>query len=339
MRQYREINIDIPKTASTDVPAVPHGMKAWKNTKNSFAVLACHYTADPEKRNNEWYNKACENLREDQIERELEINFDSRAGAKCFPYLEHNAGLYRIAPPRPIPPHWHIIAGLDYGAHNPTSIHFYALDEHKRFWSYWEFYKPSNATEIAQVLLTHPDWHRVRKVVADPSIFNRTQNILITKETGLPAHGTLMSIGEMLIKQGIYNLTRGNNERLAGMERVRTLFNWRGNIDNSAPCLFISPACEKQWWELNNLIFKPEPNDNKNPVEDCVKRNDHAFDELKYSTLSEDVPAYLDQSRIHGINSLKVLEDEIDERYENSERGDPFSVTMSDFDDFESEYS
>lgn len=330
MRQFREISIEPPKGALFDVPEVPEGMRAWRNPKNGFVVAACHYTADFKKRNNEWYSQACQNLRDDQIERELEINFDSRAGDKCFPYLEHNAGLYRLAPPNPIPAHWKIIVGLDYGTNNPTSIHFYAIDEFKRFWSYWEFYKPSNMVEISQVLQSHPDWHRVRAVIGDPVIFNKTQNQIVTKETGLPAYGTLMSIGEMLIKSGVYCLTRGNNDRLAGMERIRTLFGWRGHKDNSTPCLFISPNCPKQWWELNNLVFKPETSENKNPADDCVKRNDHAFDELKYASLSEDLPADVDNSKKYGQFSLSTIEEEIDESYSKENESDPFAINMRD---------
>jgi len=119
---YREIAVEAPESGEPAPLPVPEGMIAWKNTKNVFTVVACHYTADPEKKNDEWYNEACRNLRDDQIERELEINFDSKAGAKAFPYLEPNEALYRRDPPNPIPGHWKIVAGLDYGARNATSV-------------------------------------------------------------------------------------------------------------------------------------------------------------------------------------------------------------------------
>lgn len=329
----RELRIDAPADSATDgLPPVPQGMKAWRNAKNNFVVVACHYTADPLKRSNEWYNKATKNLRPDQIERELEINFESRAGAKCFPFLEYNEAVYRIEPPNPIPAHWKIIAGLDYGATNPTSINLYAIDEHKRFWCFWEFYKPSNVIEISKVLLFHPLWHRISYVVADPSIFNKNQTQIITKETGNTDTATIMSIGEMLLDRGIINIHRGNNNRLAGMERVRTMFNWRGTPTETRPRLFISPHCPKTWWELNNLVFKPDDDPDKNVSEDCVKRNDHAFDQIKYSLLSWDLPQESPIDNRAGFATLKNIEDEIDERYNNEDR-DVFSVKWRDLDD------
>lgn len=328
-RTWREISLEPPED-SLSVDPVPEGMRAWKNRKNGFTVVACHYSADPDKRNNTWYNKACQNLREDQIERELEINFESKAGMKAFGYLEHNSGIFRLDPPDPIPPNWHIIAGLDYGARNPTSIHLYAIDEFRRFWSFDEFYKPSNVVEIATWLKSHRYWRRVRKVVADPKIFARDQNI-ITKETGAKAYGTVMSVAELLTKQGIHNIQRGNNDRIAGLERMRLMFNWRGDAHTATPFFFIGRKCEKQWWELCNLVHKRDEKADKNAEEDVVKRNDHAFDEGKYALLSEDVPAEALPPSAKGSMTIAAIEQEIDERYNQDK--DPFSCSFHEFDD------
>jgi len=103
-RKWREIAVEAPdESIETEFP-VPDGMRSWKNSINEFCVVATHYSSDPDKRNDEWYKEACKGLRQDQIERELEINFESKAGTKAFPYLELNGGVYRIDPPDPIPP-------------------------------------------------------------------------------------------------------------------------------------------------------------------------------------------------------------------------------------------
>lgn len=281
LRKWRDIAIEAPEDALEAPIPVPEGMRAWKNKKNEFCVVAVHYSSDPEKRSDEWYAGACKGLRPDQIERELELNFDSRAGTKAFPYLERNESLYRLDPPHPIPKHWRIIVGMDYGARNPTSIHWYAVDPSRRFWCFDEFYQPLNTLpgglpSLAKYLLSHPYYARARHIVADPSIFNKGQNVIETKENSGKAWGTLMSVAELLQKEGVHKLQRGNNDRITGITRVHQMFNFRGEKDTK-PYAFIGRKCVKLWWELNNLIYKLDDKETKNADEDVVKRNDHCF--------------------------------------------------------------
>jgi len=345
-RQYRDIAVEEPEGSLPPPLPVPKGMTAWTNKKNGFTVVACHYTADPDKCNDDWYTEACRNLRDDQIERELEINFDSKAGAKAFPYLESNEALYRRDPPNPIPGHWKIIAGLDYGARNATAVTWFAVDEHRRFWAFDEFYCPMNDYEaqgglpgFARYPKSHPMYSRLRYIAADPSIFNKTQNVLVTKETGGQAFGTLMSVADLLIKEGITKLQRGNNDRLAGISRAHQMLNWRGDTNLTNPLFFFGKKCKKLWWEYINLVYKFDDNEGKNADEDVIKRNDHAFDESKYAMLSMNAPAgapMVDPRA--GFATLKSIEDEIDEMH-NKENNDVFSVSFGeldgDFDDVE----
>lgn len=328
-RKYRELVLEPPKDSSPGPLPVPQGMLSWRNQKNGFLVVVCHYTADPRKRNDDWYTDACRNLREDQIERELEINFDSKAGAKAFPYLEYNESHFRQDPPYPIPANWEIVVGLDYGSRNATSVHWYAVDEYRRFWAFDEFYcsmqeYQGGLAQFGEYLKRHPYYTRVRHIVADPSIFNRSQNVLEAKENGRESWGTLMSIAEILQKNcGISKLQRANNDRLAGLTRVHQMLNWRGDQLAGRPHLFVGKRCGKLWWELTNLVYKLDDNASKNADEDVVKRNDHAFDELKYALLSRDLPAdapALDNRA--GFATLKAIEDEIDLEYAKEGRSD-----------------
>lgn len=338
LHKYRDLAIEPPDSALEPPYPVPEGMAAWRNAGNGFVVVACHYTADPKKRNDEWYTQACKNLRPDQIERELEINFDSKAGAKAFPFLEYHESLFRRDPPYPIPSNWKIVVGLDYGARNATSVHWYAVDEHRRFWAFDEFYCPMNQYKgglpaFAEYLKNHPYYPRVRRIVADPSIFNKNQNVLEAKESGAQSVGTLMSVADLLIKLGITKLVRGNNDRLAGISRAHQMFNWRGDEKSSNPLFLIGKKCNKLWWEYINLVYKLDDNENKNADEDVVKRNDHAFDESKYALLSEEAPAgapAIDPRA--GFATLQTIEDEIDARYAK-ENQDVFSCSFAELDD------
>lgn len=336
-RKYRDLAVEAPETSVPGVLPVPEGMLAWTNQKNGFTVVACHYTADPKKRNDEWYAEACRNLREDQIERELEINFDSKAGAKAFPFLEYNEALFRRDPPDPIPDNWKIVCGMDYGARNATAVTWFAVDEHRRFWAFDEFYCPMNQYKgglaaFAEYLKGHRYYPRLRYIAADPSIFNKNQNVLETKETGGMAFGTLMSVADLLISLGIHKLQRGNNDRIAGITRCHQMLGWRGDAKSTNPFVFFGKKCSKSWWEFINLVYKLDDNENKGADEDVIKRNDHAFDEWKYALLSVDIPAGAPQidPRV-GFATLKSIEEEIDEMH-NKENQDAFSCSFAALD-------
>lgn len=336
LKRWRELAVEPPEDSFEAPFPVPEGMRAWKNRGNEFLVVACHYSADESKRNDDWYAQACKGLRPDQIERELEINFASKAGTKAFPYLEHNSSIFRCDPPDPIPKHWRIIGGMDYGARNPTSFNWYAVDEHRRFWSFDEFYTPMNKVrgglpEFCRYLLNHRYYSRLQYIAGDPSMFNKSQNVIETKETGMKSYGTLMSVAELMMKEGVTKLQRGNNDRMAGITRVHQMFNWRGDPNTAKPFLFIGKKCEKQWWEFNGLTYKLDDNENKNADEDVIKRNDHAFDQTKYALLSQDAPSEEFYDKRAGFATLKAIEEDMDREYDQRNR-DVYACSFNDLD-------
>lgn len=317
--QYPEIKIKAPANAITEgLLPVPHGMKAWHNRKNDFVVLACGYYADQEKRSEEWWREATKNLRPDQVEREILINFDSRGGEKVFPYLEREPHKfvkphtnYRDGDHWKIPKHWRIIAGLDYGGRNPTSIHFYAIDDSGDWHSIWEHYEPSHYINIAEVLKTHPLWPRVIKTVCDPSIFKKDQNKFKDHQE------VIVSIGELLQEEGVYNLERANNDRIAGLERVKQMFNQLPGVDDCPTRLYISEDCPHQYTELSRLVYKEETTTqllNNNPSEDVVKKNDHSYDDLRYSLMSWDIESKDEQPNLRNQFALSTVEHEMSMR-------------------------
>ena len=271
------------------------GFISWKNKRNEFLVVSAHYTADPEKRSDEWYRQATKNLRPDQIDREYEIDFESKAGQKAFWYLEPNSEKFRIAdiPLDDINPRWRIIAGLDYGSTNPTAFHIYGVDEMRRVYALFEFYKPSNYREIAEVIkgthkdFPHPLYKRIEKIMVDPSIYKKDQLEPMKEE--------MTSIGDILREEfGVWKLQRGQNDRKAGLERVKDMLNYRPHDPEWVSNLYFCQRCEKLWWELNNLVYEEIPPHllvDKNQSEDVKKKDDHAYDELRYALMSISAPA------------------------------------------------
>lgn len=278
------------------------GFISWKNAKNGFAVAAVHYTSDPEKRSQEWFNETTKQMRPDQIDREMEINFESRSGQKAFGYLLEEPSRWIVPNMRyeEIPRNWRIIASLDYGTTNPTAIYFWAIDTKRRMYSIFEFYKPSNVREIAKVLkgvfrgpnmdgvetdYRHPLWRRCEKVVVDGAIFNKNQ------ENGDEG---MVSVGDLLEEQGIYSMERATKDRVAGLSRFHDMLAPAIADPEQAPSLYFTKKCVHLWKELTELVYDELPPHmllNKNQKEDIVAKNDHGYDAARYAIMSIQAPS------------------------------------------------
>jgi hypothetical protein len=302
------------------------GMMTWKNQKNGFAVAVCHYTADPEKCSEAWYRETTKDLRSDQRDREYEINFESRAGKKAFAYLLESPRRYQVPgfKLKTVPKHWRIIASLDYGTQNPTAIYFWGVDTRRRFFSLFEYYKPSSVREIAAVLkgehqgpnldgeftdYRHPLWRRCEKVVVDGAIFRKDQ------DAGDEGH---KSIGDLLEEEGIHIMERATKDRIAGLERMHGMFNHHEDPEELAarePYLFISKRCPHLWKELTELVYEELPPHlliNKNQKEDVVAKNDHAYDSARYALMSVEAPSSKPPEPRPGEGTLGAVEKEMD---------------------------
>lgn len=308
-----KIELKIPAGAvTTGLPTLADGMQSWRNKNNGFVVVTAPFTADPDKNNDDWFISASKGLREDQIRRELLIDFTARGGQKVFPYLEQTPKKYFVRPKGEVPKNNTIVCGMDFGGRNPTAIIWFCVNERGHFHAFSEFYKPSTPSEIARYLKAHPYFHRLQKISIDPSVYNKNQHL--NDDSGI-----ITSIGDMLNDLGIYQLERANNDRVAGLERLKYMFRYSDASPDLDPYFTISEECPNLWKELTSIVYKdesPEQLANKNPSEDTVKKGDHAYDATKYGLLSWSVPAALaDRPKLHQF-SLARIEEEIDEKNE-----------------------
>lgn len=315
-----EPKFKIPKNAILNPHGIDQeGLLTWKNAKNGFMVAAVHYTADPAKRTQAWYDEETRLFQPHQKEREYEIDFASRAGKKAFGYLLEDPKRWRVKNFDLVElgkkgtqngKTYRIIAALDYGTTNPSSIHFYAIDSHRRMTSVFEFYKPSSAREIAKVLQgKHPDyrhslWERCERVVVDGAIYNENQ------ET---ANEGMKSVGDLLEDYGIYIMERATKDRLAGLDRLHDML---GPAEHDLlPSLYFCQRCEKQWEEFTKLVYEELPVHqllNKNAKEDIVQKDDHAYDETRYAVMAVQAPSSEPPPPPPGSGSLGEIEDEMD---------------------------
>ena len=243
-----------------------------KYTPSGFCVVRLHYIADPVKATPEWKVEAKKGFKhEDKWKKEYEIDFTALGGTLVYPEMEE-AEKDIFVDPFEIPQHWRRYVGLDPGVRNPTSCHFYAVDEEGNVYAYWEFYeKEIHYKDLARILKEHEDFDKIkRNIFVDP--------IVATK-----VHQTkfgIKSFKELLEQEGIFT-SPGNRDRMAGAERIREYINDRK--------LFIFKTCPKLFWELGNMRYEEWSGDRaymKNPREEIVPRDDHAWSELRYVLMS-----------------------------------------------------
>lgn len=188
---------------------------------------------------------------------------------------------------------WLWIMSLDSGIKNPTSVHWYAVNQYGFVIAFDEWYKEGlvvkqHAQHIKQIIASHGRFPDI--LVADPSIKRRDAS-------------TGTSVQLEFQKAGL-SFTLGNNDKRPGIDRVRTYFNPmllsaglgfephplfpEANIEY--PGIRISPKCEKLIWEGKLYRFKTyankKLNDERNPYEEPNEKNDHAMDDLRYALMT-----------------------------------------------------
>lgn len=318
---YPLLKIKPPADALTQgLPPVPHGMMAWRNRRNKYTVLVVGYYSDPIARTKEWWDAATEGMQQNEIDTEYLCSFSSRGGQRVFPKLTEIPKKfsrphqnYRSGDVYNIPDHWHLIGGLDYGGNrNPTSFHIYAVDELKNFHSIFEYYRPSHYREIAEAITGHPLYSRLIKICLDSTAFKRDQH-------DQAVVGAFTSIAELLQDSGVHILERANNDRQAGLARVLDMYNQRPGEERPSR-FFISDDCPHQFNELSEIVYKQETQQqllHANPSEDVEKKNDHAYDDLRYALMGFDSEAEMEAPRPISPFALANIEAEIDEHYDN----------------------
>ena len=267
-----------------------------KNTPSGFCVVRLHYTADPLKATPEWKEEAKKGFKhEDRWNKEYEIDFTALGGTKVYPGLEEKEKEIFIAPFE-IPEHWRKYVGLDPGVRNPTSCHFYAVDEQGNVYAYWELYeKEIHYKDLAKILKEHPDFEKVkRNIFVDPIVATKVHH----------TNFGIKSFRELLEQEDIFTIS-GNRDRFAGAEKIREYLN-----DGK---LFIFRTCPKLWWELGNVRYEEWTGERaymKNPREEIVPRDDHAWSDLRYVLMSNPILA---RKPITGIEA-KIKKMELERR-------------------------
>jgi len=195
-----------------------------------------------------------------------------------------------IVPPFELPKQFTIGRGMDYGMINPTAVVWAGKDMVGNLWVDRLHYAPEQPEQRDQwtvsrhveVILDNDElYDEVTYFPADPSMW-------ITKEH--PDTGSTFCTADEFQDAGV-QIYRANNAREAGLQAMLDMILLDADrchpvtLEVPSPKLFIldRPENEPLIQELTGLLWaKPEGTTEVGRPDDCQKKNDHAYDALRY---------------------------------------------------------
>lgn len=254
------------------------GLKIRRNENNQFLVVTLHYTADPERRTEEWKREAMAGMPEARWMQEQEIDYGAMFGTKVFPQISTHRGSIVVARQdeftfSPSTPMW---GGFDFGIRNPSSFHVYVWHDQKLY-VIWELYKPcENLEEFCFEMKQCPYWERLRHIFADPHIWD--QRSFNSKGTNS------QSVGDQFRQHGVKKLVPSSNDEESWLSMMHQY--WGNPTD---PTFKIFSCCPQMIQEFETAAY-PKMSDRqmlgKNFKEKMADVNNHAMDDCKYFMLS-----------------------------------------------------
>lgn len=259
-----------------------------RHNKNGFVAVKMHYTSDPDKASEEWYEKTRRGYTEAAWNREYEMDFGALGGELVFGDYFSKYSDKIIIPTMEPPRSWPKYGSMDYGTLSPTAFLVYTIDNDGSIIFIWEYYSPGPLPSHAKAIINCPYYYDLAWITIDPSMTHKTQNV----------DGNLKSIQDLLDDGYDIITIPGDNDRFAGWERIK--WHWR-DLSEREPTLKITRDCPNLIRELKNLRYaewSPVMSQKRNPKEDTVKKDDHAADACRYAIMSQ--PRIVEPSSLDG---------------------------------------
>lgn len=250
------------------------GLQIWRNSGNGMCVCRLHYSADPNKRSEEWLIEAKAGLSEGRYKKEYEIEWDALDGQKVFP--EIITCRQQIVVPQEaftFNANTKFWAGYDHGFRNSAAFIVFTEDESGTIYAVWELYEPcTNLLEFVAKLKQCPYWPKIKYIVADPALWDKR---------GYSSEGMPISPYEMFCQYGVRNFIKGN--RHVEQSWLLLMKAYWGNKDDIQFKIMENCQCLIEEFEGARYPNMTEMmSQNKNVVETMVDKNNHAMDATKY---------------------------------------------------------
>lgn len=250
------------------------GLQIWRNPNNRFVICRLHYTADPDKRSDDWLAEARAGMQNSRFLKEYEIQWDALDGQKAFPDIVEKRSLI-VVPPDSVTfgdsqKFW---AGYDHGMRNPAAFIVFTQDESGIIYAVWELYEPcDNIVMFVQKLKACPYWNRIRYIVADPSLWDKR---------GYNGDGMPISAYEMFGQCGVRNFVKGSRDsEQAWLMLMKSYWDNKDDIQFKifAGCMNLIEEFEwARYASLTEMALQ-----SRNPNEKLVDKHNHALDATKY---------------------------------------------------------
>ena len=215
-------------------------------------------------------------LPKEEIERlTASMSKEELAARRDGKFVERNALVYgefdpevHVIEPFDVPCEWQECLSIDTGLTNPTSVHWYAVDNDGNVYVVAEYYMAgvgidehmAHINEISDVL----GWKR-----------DRSGRLFALMDAAAEQHtlNSERSVKELFNEKGLSVCTRVNKSKMAGILRVKEYL--RGE-----PRLYIFNTCPMLIREMKNYRYREDGSD------EPIKKDDHALDELRYFIMS-----------------------------------------------------
>ena len=263
-------------------------------TSAGIPVMRFHYSSDPMRRpgtlvGDRWLKEASLGYPGGTISprwrKEQEIDYTAMSGTKLFPLWEDWKQNGKIVIPFFEPHGYKLFATYDHGWINPACYLIHGVDCDGNIVTFWEFYaKEVPAHAIADIILGkdvrllggrsfsgNPFAGKEAFKIADPQIWAEDQPQL---------DGPNKATADLFRKCGVHFQKGERGADLTVAEWLTGHF-WR---DPLAPKYRICNTCPKLIWELGQQRFKDfsaQVLQNKDPSEQLIDKDNHAWDSLK----------------------------------------------------------
>lgn len=284
----------------------PHwGMEVARQKTTNYLVVWLHFTADPEKRSEEWIRFAREGIPKEDWAQEMNMDFKAKSGKKALPIFEE--WKHKIVVPTFKPPaFWPRLSSHDYGLTNPYSCHFYTIAPDGTIYAYWEHYATGPLHNHLQPIAAHEDFSRLVMRILDASAWKAWNQSASTTAEGLTTH-MVKSIAEMHEDEG-FAMTPGSSMVQDRVKIQAYLKHWREDVlkEGGEPTFKIMDCCNALIDELPGIRWKKlsyVAQQEGQIGEKLVDANNHAFDDAANAIL------HIEESPIEPVDHHVTLED------------------------------
>ncbi len=179
-----------------------------------------------------------------------------------------------VIEPFPIPPHWKIWRGYDFGYSKPFSVGWYAADEEGRLYRIREYYGCTDTPNTGLRIDPVEQARRIREIEdTDPMLKGRT--ITAVADPAIFDESRGESIAAMMERSpNFLHWFPGDNTRLAG----KMQFHYRLAFDKDGRPMFqVFRTCKHFLRTIPNLVY-----DSANVEDVDSAQEDHIYDECRY---------------------------------------------------------